>query len=114
MVNNRLVDWNEAVARVDELRIWNAGLAVVPVWAVKALVANTVDVLVTTITDSLVRDVASRVEKCLGEGLQGGICRCWCKRMLWVVAMLNLVMAWNAEIKVITVYASDETALRVF
>lgn len=114
VVDNRLVDRDEAVAWVDELRIWNAGLAVVPVWAVKALVTNTIDVLVTTITDSLVRNIASRVEKCLGKGLQFGVRRCWCKRMLWVVAMLDLVMAWNAEIKVITIHASDETVLWVF
>lgn len=114
VVDNRLVDGHEAVAWVDELRVGNAGLAVVPVWAVEALVANTVDVLVTAITDSLVRNIASRVEKCLGEGLQFGVCRRWCKRMLWVVAMLNLVVAWDAEIKVITVHASDETVLWVF
>lgn len=69
VVDNRLVDRDESVAWVDELRIWNAGLAVVPVWAVKALVANTIDVLVTAIADSLVRNIASRVEKCLGERL---------------------------------------------
>lgn len=60
-VDNRLVDGNEAVAWVDELCVWNAGLAVVPVWAVEALVANTIDVLVTTITDGLVRNIASRL-----------------------------------------------------
>jgi hypothetical protein len=114
VVGNRLVDGNEAVAWVDELGIWNAGLAVVPVWAVKALVTNAVDVLVTTIADGLVRDIASRVEKCLGEGWQGGAFHCGCKRMLWVVAMLHLVVAWNAEIKVLTVNASNEAILWVF
>ena len=114
MVDNRLVDGNEAVAWVDELRIWNAGLAVIPVWAVKTLVANTIDVLVTAVTDGLVRNIASRVEECLGEGLQFGIGRCWHKRVLWVVAMLDLVVAWNTEVKVLAVHTRDEAVLWVF
>jgi hypothetical protein len=114
VVANRLVDGDEAVAWVDELRVGNAGLAVVPVWAVEALVADTIDVLVTAIADGLVRNIASWVEECFGEGLQLGAGCCWCKRMLWVVAVLDLVVAWDAEIKVLTVHASDETVLWVF
>lgn len=61
-IDNRIVDGDEAVAWVDELRVWNAGLAVVPVWAVEALMADTIDVLITAIANSLVRKVTARLK----------------------------------------------------
>lgn len=42
----RIVDRDKAVARVDEASIRMACRAEVPVWAVKALVTNTIDVLI--------------------------------------------------------------------
>ena len=40
-----LVDWDEAMSRMDEVGINNACSAVVPVWAVQAFVTYAVDVL---------------------------------------------------------------------
>lgn len=45
VIVKRFVDGDESVAWVDEVGIWHAGGAEVPVWAVEALMANTVDVL---------------------------------------------------------------------
>jgi hypothetical protein len=39
------IDWHKSVAGVDEASIGNAGCAEVPIRAVEALVANTVDIL---------------------------------------------------------------------
>jgi hypothetical protein len=46
-IPERLVNWHKSVAGVDECGIWHASGAEIPVWAVEALVANTIDVLVT-------------------------------------------------------------------
>jgi hypothetical protein len=46
--------------RVDELGVLETVRAVIPVWAVQALVADTVDVLVAAIADSTVMNVHAR------------------------------------------------------
>jgi hypothetical protein len=102
------------MAWVDELRIGNAILAIIPVWAIKTLMTDTIDVLVTAVADSLVRDIAARIKKSLRKRLQNGLCNSWCECMLWIVTMLGLLMAWNAEIEVLTVDAGNEVGLRVF
>lgn len=109
-----LVDWNKPMAWVDELSIGNAIVAIIPIRAVKTLMTDTIDVLVTAVTDSLVRDIAARIKKGLRKWLQNGLCNSWCKCMLWVVTMLGLLMAWNAKIEVLTVDAGNEAGLRVF
>lgn len=45
MLAEGLVDWDESVAGMNEASIDNARRAVVPVWAIEALVAYTVDEL---------------------------------------------------------------------
>jgi hypothetical protein len=45
MIAERFVNRDESVAWVNEAGIWHAGRAEVPVWAVEALVTNTIDVL---------------------------------------------------------------------
>jgi len=102
------------MAWVDELRIGNAILAIIPVWAIKTLMTDTIDVLVTAVAYSLVRDIAARIKKSLRKWLQNGLCNSWCECMLWIVTMLGLLMAWNAEIEVLTVDAGNEVSLRVF
>jgi len=58
----RLVDRDEAVAWVDKVGIWNADGAKVPIWAVEALMPDTIDVLITSVADSIVPSVATRGE----------------------------------------------------
>jgi hypothetical protein len=55
-----LVKGHEVVMRVDELGVLETVRAVIPVWAVQALVADTVDVLVAAIADSTVMNVHAR------------------------------------------------------
>jgi hypothetical protein len=47
--NGEIVEWfvdrNESVTKVDEVSIWVACGAEIPIWAVEALVTNTVDIL---------------------------------------------------------------------
>lgn len=102
------------MAWVDVLRTGNASSAVVPVGAVETLVANTIYVFVTTVANSLVSNVAASFKKCLRKWFQSGTLNSWCKSMLWVVAVLMLLVAWNAEIKVLTVRAGDKAVLWVF
>ena len=54
------VKGHEAVMGVDELGVLETVRAVIPVWAVQALVADTVDVLVAAIADSAVMNVHAR------------------------------------------------------
>jgi hypothetical protein len=58
-VIERLVDRDKTMARVNEARVDNTTGAEIPIWAVEALVANAIDVLVTTITDSVMTRVAA-------------------------------------------------------
>ena len=51
---------HEAVIGVDEVGVLETVRAVIPVWAVQALVADTVDVLVAAIADSAVMNVHAR------------------------------------------------------
>jgi hypothetical protein len=51
-LRQRLVDGNKAVAGMDELGVLHTLTAVIPIRAVQTLVADTVDELVTAITDS--------------------------------------------------------------
>jgi hypothetical protein len=55
-----LVKGHEAVIGVDELGVLETVRTVIPVWAVQALVADTVDVLVAAIADSAVMDIPAR------------------------------------------------------
>lgn len=112
-VRKRIVNRDEAVALVDEWSAPEASAAVVPVWAVEALVTNTEDGLVTAIAHGLMSDVAAWLEhSCYTivhtgtQALSG-----WRESMLWVVTMLVGDMALNAEIEIWTVAAGNEAVL---
>ena len=61
------IDRHEAVTRVDDLSALQALRAVVPVGAIQALVADTIDELVASITHCIVACVAARVAKCVAQ-----------------------------------------------
>jgi hypothetical protein len=44
-VTERFVDWHKPVTGMNEICVGNASSAEVPIWAIKALVAHTVDIL---------------------------------------------------------------------
>jgi hypothetical protein len=85
---------------VDEAGIWLASGAEVPIWAVKALVADAIDVLITSITDSIVSNVAARSKQSLGNDVEVGVLNSWLESVLWVVAVLHTDVARDAQIVV--------------
>jgi hypothetical protein len=93
---------------VDKARVCNASCAKIPVWAIEALVTDTIDVLVTSIANSVVASVAAWSKQSLGNKIKLGILNSRSECMLGVVAMLQAHMARNTEIIVITGSASDE------
>ena len=99
---------------MDEVGIWHADGAKVPVWAIKALVPNTVDVLVASITDSVMASVTTWSKEGLGNHVEVSILNSRSKSMLWVVTMLDQDVARNAKIKVITGSTGDKVFLAEF
>lgn len=129
-VAERFIDWHESVTGVDEVGIGNASSTEVPIRAVKALVANTKNglctvsdqfkegveraYLVTTITDSIVANVAARGKKRLCHQSKSSTLNSRLECMLWIVAVLHANVARDAEIKVGTGGAGDEILLGEF
>jgi hypothetical protein len=96
---------------VDKASIRVASLAEVPVWAVEALVTDTVNVLITTVTDSIVTNVATWSKQSLCNDIKVGIFNSRHECMLWVVTMLQAYVARNAKIIVWAGCASNEVLL---
>ena len=100
-VSELIIDGYEAMTRMDEIGILNAMAAEVPVRAVKALVADTRDVPVATIADSMVNLVTAR------RHLQFDVLRHVCalnsrdEGMLGVVAVSVLSEARLAEVVIL-------------
>jgi small basic protein len=113
-----IVDWlvegNESMAWMDELGIWHASSAIIPIWAIQALVSDTIDIAIASITDSLVGSVAARLEKCVGQRIKLHVLHRRSKGVLWIMAMLQTVMAWKADIIILTADTGDEVILREF
>lgn len=70
--------------------------------------------LVTSVTDSVVTRVAARSKQSLSNRFENGIFDCWGKAVLWVMAMLVVNMAGNAEIIIVTSSASNKAFLGKF
>ena len=104
----RLINRDESVATVDERCIWHASRAEIPVWAVETLVADAIDVLVTTIADSVVSFVAAWCQKDLRSFIKLYIFDCSDEGMAWVVTMLLCTMARKAKVIVLASSAGDE------
>lgn len=96
------------MARVDEPSVHHTACAVVPIRAVKALVADPDDVLVTSVTDGIVPLVAARGELAADFGFQGEAFGNRDERVLGVVSMLVFGHALRAEIEVGTGSAVEE------
>lgn len=116
---------------MDEARVDDATRAEVPIWAVETLVANAIDVLlfvsyfrciikihstylVTSITDSIVTRVTARSKQSLRNSLESSILDCGSEAVLWVVTMLVVNMARNAEIIILARSAGNEVLLGEF
>lgn len=107
-----LVDRNEPMAGMNKLGRLVAGRAIVPVRALKALVPNTADVLLTAIADSVVELVAARSKTALHLrlGTSPGYHRG--KGVLGVMSVAILGKADLAKIEVVTCLAMDKFGLR--
>jgi len=110
-VTDRLVEWDKSVAGVNEAGVCNASRAVVPIWAVEALVADTIDVLVTTIADGIMGGVAARSKESLSQQAMVGFFGNEAEGMLRVMAVFHLYMALDAKVVIITSSASDKVIL---
>lgn len=102
------VDLDKLVAGVDEAGVDSTERAVVPVWAINALVANAVDILVTTIADGIVTLVAAGCEEGLSNEVEFCAHGSRGEGVLWIMAMPEGDVARNAEIVVFTGSAGNE------
>lgn len=126
-----LVDRDESVTWVNEAGVDDASRAVIPVWAVKTFVANTIDVLsgcqlkydieksrfaylVATIADGIVANVTARSKKSLCQKIKVGVLNSRHKRMLGVVTVLHTNVARNAKIIIVACSAGNEVLFGEF
>tara|TARA_R110002003_G_scaffold1005_3_gene21980 strand:- start:17553 stop:18035 length:483 start_codon:yes stop_codon:yes gene_type:complete len=111
-LGQRLINGHKSVARMDVLRTLDTVGAVVPVWAVQALVTDTVYELVTTIADSRVAHVPSSIAEKVGQSGQSGVgCGCL-ESVARVVAVLVANVAVHAQVVIVAGQAGDELILR--
>jgi hypothetical protein len=96
---------------VDELGVLETVGAVVPVWAVQALVADTVDELVAAIADGVVTNVPARIAEEIGQSREDSLgCR-GRESMTGVVTMLVANMASQAKVIIVARDASNKLLL---
>lgn len=109
-----LVDGYESVAGMDEASIGDASCAEVPIRAVKAFMTNAVDILVTSITNSIMASVAAWSKEGLSNKVEGCILNSRFECVLGVVAVLHADVARNAKVIVGASSASHKVLLREF
>ena len=107
-----LIDGHKAVTRMDIPGALDAFGAEVPIRAVQALVAYTIDKLLATVTNSGVANVSSSIAQEICQGGQTGVGGCSLESMAGVMTVLVANMAFHAEIIVIASGACDELPLR--
>jgi hypothetical protein len=113
-ISERLIDGRKAVVGVDEGSVDNAFRAVIPIWAVQALVADASDVLVTAITNSVVSLVSTSSHLDGNVVWHIGTCNGRDKGMLGVVAMSILGETSLAEVEILAGGAMEELGLGKF
>ena len=106
-----LVDRDKAMSRVDELGALDTLGAEVPVGAVEALVAHTIDELLAPIANSGVAHVPARIAKEICKGRHGSLLGGSLEGMAGVVAVLVVDVALHAKIVVFTGGAGNELTL---
>jgi hypothetical protein len=99
------------MARVDDVSTLQTLRAVVPIWAVQTLVADTIDELVTSITHCGVACVPARVAQRIGQGRKRCLGGSSLESMPWVVAVLVHSVALQAQIVVFAYVAGNKFLL---
>ena len=97
---------------VDDLGALRAISAVVPVRAVQALVANTVDELIAAIADGRVAGVPAWRAESMSQCREDSLCRSGLEGMAWVVAVFVADMAVETDVVVFAGSACDKVLLR--
>jgi hypothetical protein len=110
-LGQRFIDWHKTMAGVDVLRALDTVGAVVPVWAVQALVTDAIDELVTSVANGGVADIASGVAKEVCQSWEGSIRGSSGESMTGVVAVLVADVAVHAQVVVFAGKAGDELLL---
>ena len=99
---------------MNEAGVDDARGAVVPVWAVHALVTDTIDVLVTAITDGIVALIPAGREEGLGNQVELRALQSRDEGVLWIMAVPQGNVARNAEVVVFAGNTGDELILGPF
>jgi hypothetical protein len=111
-LSQRLIDWNKAVARVDELGVLDTLGAVVPIGTVQTLVANAINELVAAITDGRVANIPPRVAQEIGQSGKNRLGRGGLESMAGVMTMLVVHVALQAKVVVVADDTSNEFPFR--
>jgi len=72
--------------------------AVVPVWAGETLMTNTVNLLITTVTDGKMPEVLARFEQGFCEGSEQSVFSSWLEAMARVMSVVLLDVALKTQI----------------
>jgi hypothetical protein len=110
---NGLIESHESMHRMHEFCVLDALRAVVPVGAVETLVADTKDCLIAAITKRSVLDIASWSTQELGKRAESILCN-GLEGVCGMMAVLVGLVARDAQVEIIAVYASHELVLGVF
>jgi hypothetical protein len=107
-LSQRLVNRYEAMTGVDELGVLETVRAVIPVWAIQALVADTIDKFVAAIADSIVTNVPARIAEEIGQSREDSLGCGRLEGMAGMVAMFVANMASQAKVVIVASDASNE------
>lgn len=99
---------------VDETSVLSTIRTVVPIRAVQTLVADTTNVVVAPVADSIVADIAAGVQASHDRSVKDSAPNCRGKAVLRVMAMLVLSEAGLAKIEILANFAVQEFLLREF
>jgi hypothetical protein len=111
LVTDGFVQCCETVARVSVVGGLDTIGAIIPIWAYEALVAHAEDRLVTTVADCAVADVAACGKLGLARHWENSLGGGRLKAVCWVMAVVVLAHALDAEIVIVAAGAGHELVL---
>jgi hypothetical protein len=106
-----LIDGYKAMAGVNMVSTLDTVWAIVPVWAVQALMADTIDELVAAVTNSWVADVSSRVAEEISQSRKSSVGGSSCEGVARMVAVLVADVAVHAQIVIFARKAGNKFLL---
>jgi hypothetical protein len=88
--------------------------AIIPIWAIEALVTDTEDRLIASVTNGSMLDIAARSTKEICNWIHWSTISGRLESMGWMMTVLVALVAWKAEIVIIAVEAGYEVLIREF